>query len=192
MTAQMNTAEKQKKFWEKMAAKYPLPFDTENLTKTQQVIGMAEQRGVKIDGATILDVGCGTGVYSLPLAKQALHVTGLDLSEEMARRFEKERIEHGIENATVIQMPWSDIAVSEHKLEHGFDIVWAAMTPAVRSLEDVARLNRCARDWCVYIGWGGGIPVFYENKVIGAIAVSGLSEQEDMELAKLGLDAINK
>ena len=43
-----------------------------------------------------------------------------------------------------------------------------------------------------YIGWGGGIPVFYENKVIGAIAVSGLSEQEDMELANIGLEAINK
>ena len=155
MTARMNTPEKQKKFWEKMAEKYPLPFDEKNLTKTQEVIGMAEQRGVKIDGASILDVGCGTGVYTLPLAQRALHVTGLDLSEAMVRRFEEERLAHGIENATVIQMPWSDAAVSEHTLEKAFDIVWAAMTPALRSPEDVARMNRCARDWCVYIGWGG-------------------------------------
>jgi glc operon protein GlcG len=41
-----------------------------------------------------------------------------------------------------------------------------------------------------YVGWGGGIPVFHENRVIGAIAVSGLSENEDMELAKIGRDAI--
>lgn len=41
-----------------------------------------------------------------------------------------------------------------------------------------------------YIGWGGGIPVFHEGKVIGAIAVSGLPESEDMELAKLGSDAL--
>jgi glc operon protein GlcG len=41
-----------------------------------------------------------------------------------------------------------------------------------------------------YIGWGGGIPVFHEGKVIGAIAVSGLPESEDMELAKLGRDAL--
>ncbi|MCI5158023.1 MAG: hypothetical protein D3906_06185, partial [Candidatus Electrothrix sp. AUS1_2] len=65
----MNTPEKQKKFWEKMAAKYPLPFDEKNLIKTREVIALAEQRGVRIDGATILDVGCGTGVYSLPLAQ---------------------------------------------------------------------------------------------------------------------------
>jgi len=43
-----------------------------------------------------------------------------------------------------------------------------------------------------YIGWGGGIPVIMEGKVIGAIAVSGLSEQEDIELAKIGLSSINK
>jgi len=41
-----------------------------------------------------------------------------------------------------------------------------------------------------YIGWGGGIPVFHENNVVGAIAVSGLPENEDMEMAKIGRDAI--
>jgi glc operon protein GlcG len=41
-----------------------------------------------------------------------------------------------------------------------------------------------------YIGWGGGIPAVCEGKVIGAIAVSGLTEQEDIELAKIGLTSI--
>jgi glc operon protein GlcG len=43
-----------------------------------------------------------------------------------------------------------------------------------------------------YIGWGGGIPVINEGRVIGAIAVSGLTEQEDIELANIGLSSINK
>lgn len=147
--------EQQQEFWEKMAEKYPLPFDEKNLNKTQEIIAMAEQRGVQPDGATILDIGCGTGVYTLPLAQRAAQVTGLDLSSEMILRFEKEQEEHDIENADVIQMPWNDAAISEHQLENAFDIVWAAMTPAVRTPEDVARMNRCARNWCVYIGWGG-------------------------------------
>jgi glc operon protein GlcG len=41
-----------------------------------------------------------------------------------------------------------------------------------------------------YIGWGGGIPVIVEGNIVGAIAVSGLTEQEDMELARIGLAAI--
>ena len=41
-----------------------------------------------------------------------------------------------------------------------------------------------------YIGWGGGVPVLLDGVVIGAVAVSGLPETEDMELAALGVAAI--
>jgi glc operon protein GlcG len=41
-----------------------------------------------------------------------------------------------------------------------------------------------------FTGWGGGIPVVVDGEVIGAVAVSGLPEQEDMELAQIGVDAI--
>lgn len=41
-----------------------------------------------------------------------------------------------------------------------------------------------------YIGWGGGVPVVVAGTVVGSIAVSGLSQEEDMELAGLGAAAI--
>jgi glc operon protein GlcG len=41
-----------------------------------------------------------------------------------------------------------------------------------------------------YIGWGGGLPVVVDGAVVGAVAVSGLPEAEDMELAALGAAAI--
>jgi glc operon protein GlcG len=40
-----------------------------------------------------------------------------------------------------------------------------------------------------YIGWGGGIPVLVEGSVVGAVAVSGLPELIDMELAQIGVAA---
>lgn len=36
-----------------------------------------------------------------------------------------------------------------------------------------------------YVTWGGGVPVRSGGEVVGAIAVSGLSEEEDVELALL-------
>jgi len=36
-----------------------------------------------------------------------------------------------------------------------------------------------------YVTWGGGVPVRSGGEVVGAIGVSGLSEEEDMELAAL-------
>ncbi len=37
-----------------------------------------------------------------------------------------------------------------------------------------------------YTGWGGGVPIVYEGEVVGAVGVSGLPEQEDMVLARIG------
>ena len=36
-----------------------------------------------------------------------------------------------------------------------------------------------------FTGWGGGVPVWKDGKVVGAIAVSGLPEAEDMELVEM-------
>lgn len=43
-----------------------------------------------------------------------------------------------------------------------------------------------------YVGWGGGIPVRKDGEVVGSVAVSGLSSIEDVALATLGVDLIEK
>ena len=40
-----------------------------------------------------------------------------------------------------------------------------------------------------YLGWGGGMPVVVAGQVVGAVAVSGLSQDEDEELAGIGIAA---
>ena len=41
-----------------------------------------------------------------------------------------------------------------------------------------------------FTGWGGGVPVWKDGQVVGAVAVSGLPQAEDMELAEAGARAI--
>jgi glc operon protein GlcG len=41
-----------------------------------------------------------------------------------------------------------------------------------------------------YVGWGGGLPVWKNGEVVGAIGVSGLSSSEDIDLATLGVEII--
>ncbi|MGA8432372.1 MAG: heme-binding protein [Candidatus Sulfotelmatobacter sp.] len=43
-----------------------------------------------------------------------------------------------------------------------------------------------------YVGWGGGVPVWNNGAVIGAVAVSGLSSEEDVALASLGVDLLSR
>lgn len=37
-----------------------------------------------------------------------------------------------------------------------------------------------------YTAWGGGVPIIYNGQVVGAVGVSGLPEEEDMALARMG------
>ena len=41
-----------------------------------------------------------------------------------------------------------------------------------------------------FTGWGGGVPVWKEGKVVGAIAVSGLPQEEDIELATAAAERV--
>ena len=42
-----------------------------------------------------------------------------------------------------------------------------------------------------YTAWGGGVPIRYQGKIIGAVGVSGLPEEEDMVYAQNGVNALN-
>jgi glc operon protein GlcG len=41
-----------------------------------------------------------------------------------------------------------------------------------------------------YTAWGGGVPIYYEDQIVGAVGVSGLPEEEDMVLAAMGAELI--
>jgi glc operon protein GlcG len=43
-----------------------------------------------------------------------------------------------------------------------------------------------------YVGWGGGVPVWKNGEVVGAVAVSGLTSAEDSELATIAVESISK
>ncbi len=41
-----------------------------------------------------------------------------------------------------------------------------------------------------YIGFGGALPVVVDGAVVGAVAVSGLTDKEDEDLSAIGIAAI--
>ncbi len=41
-----------------------------------------------------------------------------------------------------------------------------------------------------FVTWGGGVPIVYQGQVVGGVGVSGLPEEEDIVLARLGASVI--
>jgi glc operon protein GlcG len=40
------------------------------------------------------------------------------------------------------------------------------------------------------VGWGGGIPLWKDGELVGSVGVSGLSSEEDVELAEIGASTL--
>ncbi len=149
-----------KKFWNFKAKKYPRPFEKKVLRETKNVIKLLNSLGVDLDSKEIIDIGCGTGIYSLIFDQKAKKIFCLDFSSEMLRVLKEEADKNSITNIEILQKDFSRWDIK--KYQKCFDISFASMTPAVRSLGDILKMEKLSRKWCVYIGWTGK----RENKVM--------------------------
>jgi SAM-dependent methyltransferase len=72
---------------------------------------LSNERALEVlpQGGVVLDVGCGGGAASLPLASRSSHLMGVDSSGEMLKEFEKRVRAAGVE-ATVVEGVWPDVA----------------------------------------------------------------------------------
>jgi SAM-dependent methyltransferase len=141
-------------FWDRMARHYPMPFDGPTLADTLRVLALVKSQGVEIAHRAILDIGCGTGICTLPLAREAAMVTGLDDSEVMLGRMVEAASAVGLHNVGPVTASWKTLDPAVSGFENAFDIAWVSMSPAVQTLQDFQKMEQCARQWCVYIGWG--------------------------------------
>ena len=146
------TPANEKLFWDSRARNYPLPFDPATAAKTSRIVRLLGRMGVNFKGQRLLDIGCGTGVYALPLASAASCVLGADSSRAMLAVFRRQCRERGIKNASCVLAAWGELPRAAVKGK--FDLALASMTMAVKNRADVLKMESAAGR-CVYIGWDG-------------------------------------
>lgn len=65
-------------------------------------------------GSTLLDIGAGTGAWTLLLAHHTQHVTAVDPSPAMLSVLQENLAPEKLTNVTVLQGAWPDVAVAKH------------------------------------------------------------------------------
>ncbi len=81
-------------------------------------------------GGTVLDVGCGAGAASLPLADRAGRLVGVDPSEAMLKSFRERAEARGVDVTTVVgnwpataaDVPLADVVVCHHVVYNVADL----------------------------------------------------------------------
>ena len=141
--------ETQTRFWNEKAKTFPR-YEEGDHTYEAGVLNIIRRHGVDFRGKSVLDVGCGSGMYTIRIAKQARSVTALDVSSEMLRILRKDAAAQGVDNIEYVHSEWMDF-----QNDDTYDIVFCSMTPAIQSEESRFKLLGHAGHWTVFMGFAG-------------------------------------
>ncbi|MCX7791289.1 MAG: class I SAM-dependent methyltransferase [Chloroflexaceae bacterium] len=118
-------------FWQQYAAEYDVRAGSAGAVPRC----LALVAGLLGPDDTLLDVGAGTGRFTLPLARHVRSVTALDQSAAMLDMLERKASLHGITNIRRVEADWPNASVEPH------DVVLAAWS-LYRQLDIGAALAR--------------------------------------------------
>lgn len=129
--------------WEEASANY----NGENYAMMiEDIIGSMVKNGILREGDTVLDIGCGTGLFSIPIAGIATRVVCMDGSEGMLGRLEEQCREQGVSNVETIGSSWEDFDTDER-----FDLVFSSLCPALNDPVSILRMASYSKRGCAYI-----------------------------------------
>ncbi len=134
-------------WWDSMAAdfsKHDLPTSDSSLA-----IRIIEQERIPLDNAQVLDVGCGSGRFSVALARRHATVIGTDISPKMIGFAQKAA--EGLDYVTFSNDDWHALDLKEKGWQKNFDLVLANMTPAIADAGTFMKLSAASRGWCIFV-----------------------------------------
>jgi len=137
-------------FWNSFAKHYALRNRQSRPIYTAIIEGLVAD-GVINPASTVLDIGCGAGTFTLPLAAKANHVTGLDTAGQMLSVLNSEAArENMTDRLATLQADWLDLPA-----EPSYDVVFAANTTAINDYRSLMKMNELSRGTCCLIGFAG-------------------------------------
>lgn len=139
-------------YWDGMAASYMKKTGDKDLQQIySEVADFIIRTGLVTEESHVLDIGCGVGTYTIPLAKVAKSVTALDPSKKMLNFLVKRAKKEGLRNIQTIASAWNkDIAL---RLRKGFDFTLASLCPGVSDIDALIQMQNTSRCYCSIIGF---------------------------------------
>lgn len=143
------SADRWTEFWNQVADRYRFRFCQESKI-VQEIIGLLKKEGMATQESILLDIGCGPGTFTLPLARLAAHVFALDPAPKMLDTLMEDAGRQGLCNITPLCQKW-EVSCFERE----FDLVLASFSPAIRNAESLLKMHRASRKYCCLITSSG-------------------------------------
>ncbi|EAJ6151847.1 class I SAM-dependent methyltransferase [Campylobacter lari] len=102
-----------------------------------------------LQGKIVVDIGCGSGVWTLHLAQKAKSVLGVDSSSAMLEILQEDAKTHAISNIKTLNLDFENFYKNNNT---NFDLAFLSMSPALQNEKDYkAFLSLASKK--VYLGW---------------------------------------
>ncbi|MDR3205184.1 MAG: class I SAM-dependent methyltransferase [Deltaproteobacteria bacterium] len=139
-------------YWNEQAQIFPRHQEGLQQIETLEgeILDELSRAGYKWKDKTILDVGSGTGMYAVKLAKEAKAVTALDPAERMLTACREDSRKLGLKNINFILSQWSDFQPKKK-----YDLVLCSLCPGIQNDQDREKLLEAGQS-LVYIGFQEG------------------------------------
>ncbi len=134
--------------WDKMAATYDLAMGSDT-RRIETAIERLERLGAFGPDTVALDIGSGTGAYTLALAEKCKVVYALDSSRGMQKVMAEKAEKLGIRNIIPICADWKSIQESE--LPCRFDIVLSSLNTGINDADSLLKMNQASKGFCCYV-----------------------------------------
>lgn len=142
--------------WNRRAESYARNSSGKTYQEMQRtVFDFLDFCGVKLEGANVLDVGCGPGNYTIQLARKAAHVWALDPAEGMLEILKSRADAAGLKNISCVRQAWEDVDLERENWVGKFDLVFASMTPGINDKDTLDKLIAASKGYCYVSRFAG-------------------------------------
>lgn len=150
--------------WNSFSKQYPHKDDDCINEDANHVIEWIESHGITFENYSLLDIGCGTGSFSIPLALKKASITALDISYDMLRIVHDKSVKHSVTSYVTLQHEnWNTFLPTQT-----FDIVLASMTPAISSEHDIESMIHLTKSLGIFVGW----KTYHNNTLLDLLLIA--------------------
>lgn len=107
-----------------------------------KAISLMKREGLFNAEFKLLEIGAGTGAFTIPLSSEVKNIVALDSSKGMLNRLESKLKALNISNVIIIHDKWEFVNFNER-----FDFVFTAFCPAISSKEMLIKMKNITKNY---------------------------------------------